>query len=211
MIVASFFAPRFDQWGCDYTDLLRWTQASCDAFGLRHVVISDRQIGRFECAIFPLPENLMLAILDGQRQLLEREDGPVLLIGADCLVCRDPRGECPADMAITIGPFSDCEMNTGAIWCGSGRRCAPIWAAALERMPTEWGQDQTALYAAVQANEFTGLLSVTRHRCETHNWAPDDLQDRAGPPVVAHFRGPRKAFMRQWAWLHLGINLPVAA
>jgi len=207
MKVASFYAPRFDQWHCDYADLLLSVQASCDALGLEHVVISDRQIGRFDCAIFDLSPNLMHALLDGQRQYLETQDGPVLLIGADCLVCRDPRGECPADMAITIGPFSDCEMNTGAIWCASGRRAAPVWTEALKAMPSEWGQDQTALYAAVNASS----LSITRHACETHNWAPEHVQDRCGPPVVAHFRGPRKGFMHAWAFHHLGLSVQRAA
>ncbi len=207
MKVASFFAPRFDQWHCDYAELLKHVQASCERFDLEHVVISDRQIGAFDCAIYDLPQNLMLALIEGQRRFLADNDGPVLLIGADCLICRDPRGECPTDIAITIGPFSDCEMNTGAIWCASGRRCAPVWQKAYDRMPQAWGDDQVAIYAAIRESD----LNITRHRCETHNWAPDDLQDRAGLPVVAHFRGPRKSFMPQWGWLHLAINVPRAA
>ncbi len=203
MIVATFFAPRFDKWGCDYIELLKITQASCDHFNVRHVVISDRQLP-FDTFICDLPENLMLAILDGQRQFLEATDDEVLLTGADCVLAQTPRGRLEGhDMAITIGPFADCEMNTGAIWCASGKRCAPVWKKALDKRPQEWGDDQTSLYAAVKESN----LSVLRHRCETHNWKPGSVQDSAGLPVVAHFRGRAKKYMKQWAWLHLGLNV----
>jgi len=202
VIVASFFAPRFDKWdGCDYDALLRILDASCYSLGLRHVVISDSERPGLETAIFNLPANLMLALLDGQRQFLAATSGPVLLVGADCIVTRDPRPYLAGDMTITIGPFADCPMNTGAIWCADGRRCAPVWADALARNPVEWGQDQTALYAAVRASG----LDVREVRAEQHNWAPEHVGDAAGMPTVAHFRGPRKAWMAQWAKRHVGI------
>lgn len=202
MIVASFYAPRFDKWGCDYIELLKVLDASCERWGVRHVVISDRQLP-FDTFVCDLPENLMLAILDGQRQFLESTDDEVLLTGADCVIAQDPRGRLEGhDMAITIGPFADCEMNTGAIWC-AGKRCAPVWREALKSQPREWGEDQVALYGAVRASG----LRVLRHRCETHNWKPGSAQDSAGRPVVAHFRGRAKKYMRQWAWLHLALNV----
>lgn len=204
MIVASFYAPRFEKWpGVDYDALLQLVDRSCRRVGLEHVVISDGERPvPLKTAPFDLPENLMQAILDGQRQFLAATPGPVLLIGADCLVTRDPRRFLAGDLTITTSPtFSDCEMNTGAIWCDDGPRCAPIWQAALDRNPREWGEDQTALYAAIQASG----LHVERLRAEDHNWAPRDASDPAGLPTIVHFRGRRKAFMAEWAQRHLGL------
>lgn len=203
MIVASFFAPRYEKWpGCDYDALLHLLDESCRRFGLRHVVISDAERPGLDTAIYDLPANLMQALLDGQRQFLAATTGPVLLVGADCLVAADPRPILAGDLTITVGPFADCEMNTGAIWCADGPTCAPIWAAAVATRPVEWGDDQTALYSAVQSSG----LDVRRVRCEAHNWAPDDERDPAGPPTVVHFRGVRKRFMSAWALRHLGIG-----
>jgi hypothetical protein len=201
MLVASFFAPRFDKWGCDYDELLQLLELSCARLGLPHVVISDAPRPRLPTFVCDLPQNLMQAILDGQRQLLAATVGPVLLVGADCLLTRDPRPYLAGDLVITIGPFADCEMNTGAIWCAEGPRCAPIWQEALESAPREWGEDQTALYAAIRRSG----LDVRELRCEQHNWAPGSVEDPAGPPTVVHFRGRRKAWQAAWAARHLGI------
>ncbi len=198
MIVASFFAPRFDMWeGVNYDALLPLLDASCRRLDLRHVTISDGSRPGVETFICSLPENLMAATLDGQRQFLEQAREPVLLVGADCLLTRDPRPfGVGCDMAITIGPFSDCEMNTGAVWCMDGPKCAPIWQAALDRNPIEWGQDQTTLYAAVRNSHD---ILMRRLRCEDHNWAPESPNDDAGMPTVVHFRGRRKAWMAGWS------------
>lgn len=201
MIVASIFAPRYEKWpGCDYDQLLLLLDASCRRLGLRHVVISDAQRPGLETAIYDLPRELMPLLLDGQRQFLADTPGPVLLVGADCLVTRDPRPVLAGDITITLGPFSDCVMNTGAIWCADGPTCAPVWQAALDRNPIEWGEDQTSLYAAVQASG----LDVRAVTCEQHNWAPGEPGDPAGMPTVVHFRGRRKAWMAEWARRHLG-------
>ncbi len=208
MIVASIFAPREDRFGCDYDALLRLLDASCRRLGLRHVVISDAPRPGLETARFDLPANLMQLLLDGQRQFLASLPPlePVLFVGADCLVTSRTATRFPsgllADIAITTSPtFSDCEMNTGAIWCADGPTCAPVWQAALARNPVEWGDDQRALYAAIQESG----LKVERLRCEDHNWAPDDAADPAGMPTVVHFRGRRKRFMADWAARHLGV------
>lgn len=210
MIVASFHAPREDRWGCDYDALLQLLDASCRRLGLRHLVITDsprtiaggRPLEHFQCR---LPENLMLAILDGQRQFLAQTSDPVLFVGADCLLTRDPSPMLAGDITITLGPFSDCEMNTGAIWCASPARCESVWRAALADCRGDWGDDQTSLYAAIGAAEARAELAVIRVRCEQHNWAPDGAEDPAGMPTVAHFRGPRKAFMAQWGRGFLGV------
>lgn len=202
MIVASIFAPREEKWDADYDRLLRLLDLSCYRLGLRHIVISDAERPGLETACYDLPDNLMCALLDGQRQFLAATPGPVLLVGADCLLTRDPRPFLTGDLVITLGPFSDCVMNTGAIWCADGPTCAPVWADALARNPTAWGDDQTKLYAAIQASG----LSVASVRCEDHNWAPGNAEDPAGMPTVAHFRGRRKHFMAEWAKQHLGLE-----
>lgn len=201
MLVASFHAPREDRWGCDYDALLRLLDLSCLRLGLRHVVISDSDRPGLETARFTLPDNLMQAFLDGQRQLLAATPGPVLLVGADCLLTRDPRPFLAGDITVTIGPFADCEMNSGAIWCADGPTCVPVWQAALNRNPVAWGDDQVALYAAIQASG----LDVVKLRCEDHNWAPNGPNDDADMPTVAHFRGGRKAFMANWAARHMAL------
>ena len=201
MIVASFFAPRYEKWhGCDYDALLRLLDASCRRFGLDHWVISDKPrpaLQTFQCK---LPENLMLAILDGQRQFLAYAQEPVLLVGADCLIVRDPRPLLMGDITCTVSPtFSDCEMNTGAIWCRPGM--ARVWQSALDRNPVEWGQDQTCLYAAMQESG----VELVRVRAEDANWAPEHPNDDAGMPYVVHFRGRRKGWMAEWARRHMGL------
>ncbi|MGE0715646.1 MAG: hypothetical protein AB7P02_09395 [Alphaproteobacteria bacterium] len=205
-VVASFFAPRYERWpGCDYDRLLLLLDASCRRLGLRHVVISDeRRPAPLETARFNLPENLMRACLDGQRQFLAATSGPVLLVGADCLLTADPTPFMNGDVTITIGPFADCEMNTWMVWCADGPRCAPVWQRALDLRPQEWGDDQTCLYAAIQSSD----LAVWRVACQAHNWAPEGPLDRAGWPTVVHFRGMRKPWMAGWAKAHLGIAHP---
>lgn len=210
MIVASFLAPRFEKWpGTDYDVLLQLLDASCRRFGLRHMVITDspRPIPSGGVALehfqLDLPENLMMAILEGQRSFLQWAPEPVLFVGADCLIAKDPREVLFGDMTITIGPFADCEMNTGAIWCADGRTCVPVWQAALNEKPQAWGEDQTTLYAAVQ----TSGLNITKVRCEAHNWAPYTLTDDAGMPTVVHFRGKRKSFMADWAKRYMDLTV----
>lgn len=203
MIVASIFAPREERWPhCDYIACARLLDASCERLGLRHVLISDREWPGLETAVFDLPANLMHLLLDGQRKFLEATPGPVLLVGVDCLVTADPHPVLTGDLTVTIGPFSDCEMNTGGIWCSDGPRCAPVWKAAIDRKPVNWGDDQIALYWAVQASG----LDWRTVRAEDHNWAPENAADPAGMPTVAHFRGRRKIFMAEWAARHMGIG-----
>lgn len=200
-VVASFYAPRFDKWGCNYDDLLRLLDASCRRLALRHVVISDQPRPGLETALFDLPENLMQALIDGQRQFLEAATGPVLFVGADSLLTRDPfEIGLDHDLAITLGPFADCAMNNGFILARRTGRCAEIWRAALDRRPIDWGDDQRAQFAAIRAS----TLRVAELRCEDHNWAPDSLDDGCRPTVV-HFRGERKKWMKAWAGRHLAM------
>jgi uncharacterized Rossmann fold enzyme len=198
MIVASFFAPRQVMWGLDaagYHRCLKVLDASCKRLGLRHVVLSDSERPGFETAVYPLPENLMQAFLSAQLQLLESAREPILLTGADCILTADPRGVVGEhDMAITVGPFADCRMNTGAIFIKDGPKVAKVWREALASNPVKWGEDQTSLYRAILASD----LDVLELPCTEYNWAPESPDDPAGMPMVAHFRGPRKGWMQAW-------------
>lgn len=200
MIVASFYASRFEKWDCDYDKLLLLLDKSCKKLGLKHYCISDspRTVDTFQCS---LPENLMEAILDGQRQFLERSRGQVLLVGADCLIREVFEIETPHMVITTHDGFSDCRMNTGAIWC-CGKECAPIWQQALKYNLKDWGDDQIGLYRAV----CNSNLVIEEVPCEQYNWAPEDVDDPC-PSAVIHFRGSRKQFMPEWAEKHLGIKI----
>lgn len=207
-IVASFYAPRFEKWGFDaagYWSLVKLLDRSCKRLGQDHVVISDVEAPHgVETALFDLPENLMEAFVDGQRQLLECAHEPILFVGADCLLTRDPWPYMAGDITITVSDtFGDCRMNNGAVWCRDPALCAPVWRDALRRKPREWGQDQRTLYAALQACD----LIVAELPCEQHNWTPGGrVENDAGMPTVMHFRGQQKRFMAAWAQRHLGLT-----
>jgi hypothetical protein len=145
----------------------------------------------------------MMAFIYGQWKLLFASKEPVLFTGADCLLTRDPRPFFQGDLTITTSDtFSDCKMNSGAIFVKNPNLCSSIWANALNKTPKEWGEDQTCLYKAILESNF----DVKEIRCEDHNWAPRDLDDDAGLPTIVHFRGKRKSFMKDWANKYLGIN-----
>lgn len=210
--VASFYAPRFSAWGgCDYDELLRTVDASCQRLGFPHFCISDAKRPTVPTFLTPdLPRNLMQAFLEGQARFMEKTAGPILLTGADCVLTRPPGdvfGD-DYDIAITLGPFADCPMNTGAIFIKDGAKCAPVWRNALLRHPVEWGEDQTCLYAAILTAKANGTLRVRELDCREWNWAPANAQDRCGLPVIAHFRGPRKGWMAQWYDIYVVRGLP---
>lgn len=211
MIVASFYAPRKAEerirWRCDYDKLLMLVEASCRRFNLKHLIISDSiRPSPLETFLVDLPENLMQAFIFGQKRLLESSPEPVLFIGADCLIAKDPRELSEvASLGITLGPFSDCKMNMGAVWCNNPEICAKIWGKALESKPLEWGDDQRVVYSAIMQEMIKGL-NINVLRCEDHNWAPDHINDNAGFPTVVHFRGPRKDFMLAWGKKYLDLS-----
>lgn len=210
-VVVSFFAPRHDVWGCDYDALLAVLQASCDRLGLSHVCISDGQRPGVATALMPLPPNLMRATIEGQWRFLTVADGPVLLTGADCVLTRDPRPFFDGDITVTVGPFADCPLNTGAVFVSDPRKAAGIWRAALDMNPVEWGDDQKTLHAAMVRARIDGSVDVREVAASAHNWAPESVDDDAGMPTVAHFRGPRKPLMAAWFQRHIATPMKEAA
>jgi hypothetical protein len=207
MIVASFFAPRFEKYeNCNYDELAMLLDKSCKKLGLDHYVISDNFRPKpLKTFVTKLPENLMQAILYGQMRFMEWCKEPILFTGCDCLITRAQglNSDSIQDIAITTSKeFSDCEMNTGAVWIRSGEVVIPTWKAALETEPKEWGDDQTSLYEAILESN----LNVLKLRCEDHNWAPKNINDNANMPTVVHFRGKRKKFMKEWGEKYLNLE-----
>lgn len=221
MIVASFFAPRPEhpRWR-DYLPSLRLLQASCDRLGLEHIIIGDAPVPGMDVLQLPdLPRDLMPAILDGQRQAIECLDDDLLLVGADCVIARDPRGALDgADMAVTIGDFCDCALNTGAIWIAREARevAARMWARALARGLTGWGDDQLCIAAEVAplrqpaAVEERHGIRVRFLDVDPWNLAPDHVAHDVSHAAVLHFRGRRKDWSAAWCERFLGLP-PCAA
>lgn len=206
MIVASFFTPRFNRYvGCNYDELLFLLDKSCRKLDFKHIVISDEPRPKpLYTYLTHLPENLMQAFLYGQARLLYETREPILFVGADCLLTRDPRPYFLSDLTITTSDeFTDCKMNTGAIFCKNTKLCFDIWSEAYQLFPEEWGEDQTCLYKTIKS--YVGL-DVCELRCEDHNWAPKDINDDANMATVVHFRGNRKSFMKDWAKKYLDIE-----
>ena len=220
MIVASFFAPRPEhpRWR-DYLPSLRLLQESCDRLGLRHVVIGDAEIEGFDVLSVPdLPRPLMPAFVAGQRHAIETLDDDLLLVGADCVIAADPRPPFwLGDMAVTLGDFWDCPMNTGAIWITNEARrtAATMWRAAEQGLTDIWGNDQLALAAQLAPLPPFNLTPVVsdRHGLEIAflpvdpwNLAPDREDHECSSAVVLHFRGNRKEWSGRWCQRFLGFG-----
>lgn len=220
MIVASFYAPRPEhpRWR-DYLPSLALLQASCDRLGLRHVVLGDAPVDGFEVFLErDLPRALMPAVLAAQEAGIRCLDDDLLLVGADCVIAREPREPLDgADMAVTLGDFWDCPLNTGAIWVKREARgaAADLWARAAAGMGGEWGDDQLAL--AMQVSPLPDLrrlpavenrrgLQVRFLRAEEWNLAPDREDHDCSGAAVLHFRGARKEWSGRWCRRFLGFG-----
>jgi hypothetical protein len=219
VIVASFFAPRPEhpRWR-DYLPSLRLLQASCDRLGLQHVVLGDTRLEGFDVLTSPLPRDLMPAFLEAQRHGIETLDDDILLVGADCVIGRDPSAPfAAASLTVTLGDFWDCRMNTGAIWVRRDAReaAAELWTRALDGMGLAWGDDQLAL--ADQVGPLPNLwrlptiedrlgLSVQFLPVDPWNLAPDNEAHDCSHGVVLHFRGNRKEWSGRWCRRFLGFD-----
>ena len=217
MNVVSFYAPREDHpFFRDYTPYLDRLELSCRKYGHKHYVLSDRQIPGFDCIIYDLPHNLMLAFIMAQRMYLEsyHAETDTLLTGADCVLARDPVGifaDGEFDLACTTHPFDDSILNTGAIFVRGGSRVAQFWRQAEATNPTNWGDDQTSLRDALGATLDHGLYQRGSHKVRflpLHPWnvAPENPGDPPGDAVLLHFRGPRKEWLEAYCASYLGIG-----
>lgn len=201
MICAAFYAPRpggpeWNRWTV-YRECLEVWRASCLRLGLKPIVIGDRVVPGFETACFTLPDNLMAATLSAQGQFLEQSGGRVAFVGADCLLLRDPAEMlADADMAVTVGDFDDCPLNTGLVVAHP--RMAPVWQAALGAAGEEWADDQRALFRAITSSATDGWM-IRMAPPDLWNYAPADGRQAPHDGLgMLHFRGARKAFMKEW-------------
>lgn len=219
MNVVSFYAPRPDHpFFQDYIPYLRILDESCRKYGHKHIVITDasslEDLNTFHA---DMPQDLMQAILAGQLAYLESglasED--TLLCGADCVLAQDPAAAfaVPFDIACTTHPFTDCILNTGAIFIRGGANAAPIWRRALEGCGKTWGDDQLSLAAELNPTLEHGLydragLKVRFLPVDPWNLAPEFPGDACEGAVMLHFRGPRKAWMADHCAKVLGVGEP---
>lgn len=229
--VVSVYAPRREHpsW-LDYRPLLELQRRSCERFGARQVVITDEpgkaELADFECFVdVSMPRPLMKALTHGYWSYLAARlpERNTVLTGADCLLAADPAAvfeqEGGFDLALTTEDFADCILNTGGQFVSMGRGCfvEPFYWKAAQDCGEAWGDDQRSLARAVGATLDQGdhvrtlppgaMQAMARVRflpCRGFNQAPDRIDD-AIHPVIAHFRGPRKAWAAKWAARHLGL------
>jgi len=214
--IVSFLAPRPDHpFFQDYTPFLDILRASCERFGYRHIVITD-DASITDGFLLTLPHNLMKATIQGQlvylnSQYLAKED--TVFVGADCVLARDPAEvfKHEFDIAFTTGPFSDCILNTGAIYIRGGADVRHIWARALAGMGEEWGDDQKAIAAVVHPTIEPCIVAgdgvtIRFLPVDPYNLAPEYPDDDCTRGVILHFRGPRKAWMKDYCAKWLGIG-----
>jgi len=225
MKAASFFThrPGEERWGCDYVDQLRLLEASCRRFGVDHVVLTDMETelpDGFAAFRRELPRELMRAVLYVQQQYLastEHNDEDIILLGADCVLARDPREvfEDCFDVAVTVDhSLGDCPLNTGAIFVAATATplAAQAWDEAMHGMGVSWGDDQRALYSRLgplpnlPALQQSGGLAVKVMKLHPWNHAPKDVNEATGTTGLLHFRGPRKKFMRSYCKRHLSLE-----
>jgi hypothetical protein len=214
MIVASFYCPRGGPGDTGFEAMLELLDASCRRFDIQHFCITDRSWleARGVQTYVPAatPRNLMHAILYGQAEFMRwaSEKGEdVILVGADCLIMRDPREVFAAErfhLGLTTRPDTgNSSINTGAIYVRRHhlRLVATLWDEALSRCGEVWGDDQHSLERIFRplTTEY-GLhlrrgLAVRFFDMKRYNFSPNDLDHRADAYVV-HFKGRRKKFMR---------------
>jgi len=216
MNVVSFFAPRHEHpFYQDYTPFLDILRASCAKFGHRHLVITDDPKMGPDAFGVALPHNLMKAIIQGQLAYLNSREAleDTVFVGADCVLARDPAEvfKMPFDVAFTTGPFSDCILNTGAIFIRGGADVRHIWAKAFAGMGEEWGDDQKALAAVVSPTIEPSITAgdgpiIRFLPVDPYNLAPEYPDDDCMRGVILHFRGPRKAWMKDYCAKWLGIG-----
>lgn len=216
MNVVSFFAPRPEHpFYQDYTPFLAILRESCERLGHRHMVLTDDQTVAADAYVTELPSSLMKAVLAAQLAYLSDPafaDTPTLLVGADCVLANDPVAfaQPDADLVITVGNFTDCRMNTGAIYVPRPALVVSAWQEALAHVGDDWGDDQTALYRAI-LNWATTKGHLAEVLVDPFNLAPEHPGDDCRRGVVLHFRGPRKAWMVNYCHHWFGIGVPYVA
>lgn len=203
----------------EYARCLDTLYKSCQRLSMELEVLTDGSLScPYEMRIQASASDLMVSILEAQMGAVAQQDGPLALCGVDCLFLDRPdRGLAGVDLMVTTHPFKDCHLNTGLI-LSAGPQTRVVWQRALEYLAfradegIRWGDDQKALWYALGGLPVADERQVVRRLgltiavepCRYWNWAPENLNDDAGLPVMVHFRGPRKSWMPAWWSRHGG-------
>ena len=214
MNVVSFFAPRPEhpKWRDDYLPMLALLEASCRRYGHRHIVLSDVKVDGYDTFVCELPRQLMPATIAAQAQYLRVHDSPVLFTGVDCVLAGDPLAVLARgfDIAMTVDKFPECPLNTGAMFVRDCGLALAYWEKALAVCGNEWGDDQKCLARVFNAPDTPATVVVGEGQVIDflpmlpYHFAPRNVDD-VRPATVVHFRGRRKAFMREYCSRHLGL------
>lgn len=228
--VCSFWVhrPIEHPGAADYPAMLRILQRSCDRFGMRHVVLTDRATTSYErwpagikSWATDLPQPLMQACTEVQARYLEsRPEGDTLFVGADCIFIGDPSKLYPKDPALCLTyrhPAANYPINTGAqlIRRHSLDKVAALYRRIADRTGTKWCDDQRAIRAELEPMPpVCGVydragLSVAFLPMRTFNRLPKSAIDPCRDAVMLHFRGKqhstgqtRKELLFAWAQQH---------
>lgn len=235
MNIVSFYVPRPLEHPVtpDYIAMLVQVQRSCDLLGLRHVVLTDpagrenlaarKESYGIETFVRVLPDRLMRACTLSHALWMREGDwkeADTLLVGADCLILRDPRQvfpravNGPVDIAFTLRPgHARYPINCGAMWCpiASRKLHTGLYDRIAERCGPKWGDDQRAVASMLDPmpdrhGVFTRYgMQVAFLPMDVHNDWPRGMDDDGRDSCVLHFRGKgAKPLMLPWAAKWLG-------
>lgn len=204
--VVTVFAPRpqHPKWR-EYVELLRLQKRSVQLFGHRHCVVTDGDMPGFETLRVYLPPSLNHALIGGQIAALEAWSGehPLVLVDADCLVCRKLDGAFDGSFEIGLTSRENpiAPIQNGVMYFAPGGKPAAIelFNRARELCKEHWGGDQEAISQAVAPvprehcveTRFGARLSFLSTK--THNWSPKKVPDQIREDrYVVHLKGDRK-------------------
>lgn len=234
-IVASFWVLRPEEHpeaeARNYPGMLRILQASCERFGMRHVVLTDvetrrspqwpEEIEAFACHDVPAP--LMRACTELQARWLETQlhyerigggAKDTLFVGADCIFVGDPLKFYPPMPGLCVtyrDRKSKDPINTGAqmIRRHSIKGAAALYRRIADRCGTVWCDDQRAIQAELEPMPlWRGIfdragIKVAFLPMARFNVQPTSVADPCLGTCMLHFRGKaRKQFFFDWAAKH---------
>jgi hypothetical protein len=212
MKVCPFLVNRCDSKNLSiYMDCLNILNQSCQRLNMEIEVLTELGLNcELSMQISELNEDLMIAVLESQRDAIAKQTGPIALCGIDCVfLSRPDHGLDNCDLMVTTHNFKDCRLNTGLIM-SAGPQNKIIWDTAIDFLKKSrrirWGDDQKALLHALGNLPIVtqrkivkrGELTIAVEPCTLWNWAPENISDDANKPIMLHFRGPRKSWIKDW-------------
>lgn len=221
IVVASFWVKRRKDFpkAADYGAMLCILQKSCDAIGVRHIVLTDlvtapdiHDLG-LETFAIDLPRNLMKAVTEVQARWIASPysaGASTIFVGADCLIRRDFRDVLPeCDLAVAfMQGHKKWRLNTGFVYVPerSREKAAPLFRLIADDCTEIMCDDMAALERALapiprecRPIERRGL-KVELLPLDQWNAVLDKVEDEAKDAYVLHFLGEeRKPLFFAWA------------